>query len=338
MSSDTIALTTEIREIRIGVSACLLGEPVRFDGRHKRHLFIVTELAKLVELIPYCPEVAAGMSVPRPPIQLYQSSRGKDTLQVVDVSNVSIDHTKAIKQAGSLQTQTLRAAQVCGYIFKSKSPSCGLYNVPVHRNGHPPRGNGRGIFASTLTDEISDIPAIEETQLANQVQRECFIKRAVAFNRLRRAFHHLPPLAQLITFHASEEMTLRAHQPGIFEYLKRLIEQANESDLEQLTRYYQQSFLATLKIQPSMTHHHAILEQILHQLEPSLGADQRHQLRCAIDNASSLGGFDEAIEKTRKLAQHCQNNALTLQSYLNPHPIEIALRRNRSIAHASVIP
>ena len=323
---------TEIGKIRIGVSSCLLGEPVRFDGRHKRNLFMVTELAKLVEFIPFCPEVAAGMSTPRPPIQLRESSHKKEPLLAVDANNVSIDHTKAIGRAGALQIQTLRSAQVCGYIFKSKSPSCGLYNVPIYRDRHPPRRNGRGLFASTLTDEITDIPAVEETQLANQAQRECFIKRVVAFNRLQRAFHLLLTITQLAEFHASEEMTLRAHQPGLFERLQELIVQANEADLEPLTQYYRQSFLAALEIQPPMTHHRAILERIRHQLEPSLGAAQRIQLRCAIDNASSLSEFDEAIEKIRRLAQDKQNNRLTLQSYVNPHPIEIALRRNRSIA------
>jgi uncharacterized protein YbbK (DUF523 family) len=170
---------TTSRRIRIAVSSCLLGQRVRYDGGHKRERYIVQRLARRFVLVPVCPEVAIGMGVPRPPIHLVGDPRSP---RAVGVDDPSLDVTRKLERYGRRQTRAL--AGVSGYIFKARSPSCGLEGVKVYgrRGGVRP---GRGVYARAFLARHPKLPAIEEDALRDRKRRAQFIEQVLAYDALR---------------------------------------------------------------------------------------------------------------------------------------------------------
>jgi uncharacterized protein YbbK (DUF523 family) len=167
--------------IRVGVSACLLGETVRFDGGHKRSAAVSDILARSVRLVSVCPEVELGLGVPREPIHLLRD--GAELRLVGERSG--IDHTTAMRRWASARIAELAALDLSGYVFKKDSPSCGLEGVVVHSKGGGRDRSGRGLFAAVLTETLPLLPCEEEERLEEPCLRERFLERVVAYHRLR---------------------------------------------------------------------------------------------------------------------------------------------------------
>jgi uncharacterized protein YbbK (DUF523 family) len=164
----------------VGVSACLLGEPVRWNGGHERDVAIAVLLAREVELLPVCPEAEAGMGVPRPPIQLAAASPAP---RLVEVES-GRDWTERVASFVSLRLDALADAGLCGFVLKSRSPSCGVAGVPIFERGAAV-GSGAGFFARRLAERFPGIPIRDETQLAEPGQRDEFVAAVRAYGRRR---------------------------------------------------------------------------------------------------------------------------------------------------------
>lgn len=162
---------------RVGISACLLGERVRYDGGHKRDAFLADVLGGQVEWVPVCPEVEAGMGTPREPVQLVRS--GEDVRMVGVTSHV--DHTDTMRRWSAARLDELARADLSGYVLKSRSPSCGLA-VPVI--GAEEEATGRGLFAEALLERLPSLPIEEESRLSDPQIRERFLERVLAYRRL----------------------------------------------------------------------------------------------------------------------------------------------------------
>ncbi len=175
--------------IRVGVSTCLLGESVRYDGGHKRERFVAEELAGAVELVPVCPEVELGLGVPREPIRLVGSPDG---LRLVGEAS-GRDHGERMRAFARERVRRLAGLGLCGYVLKSGSPSCGLAAVPVWAGGPEGEGelrlDGRGLFAAALCDGLPDLPVEEEHRLREPARRERWLARVRAFHRRARGGH-----------------------------------------------------------------------------------------------------------------------------------------------------
>jgi uncharacterized protein YbbK (DUF523 family) len=165
---------------RVGISSCLLGETVRYDGGHKREAFLVEGLGRQVEWVPVCPEVEMGLGVPRPPMRLVLL--GGETRLITP--STGADHTQAM-HAWSAQRLDELAADLCGYVLKSRSPSCGLASVPLFDDRGDPAGETRGLFAAALLARFPDLPIEEETALADPARRADFLSRVFALHRAR---------------------------------------------------------------------------------------------------------------------------------------------------------
>jgi len=160
---------------RVGVSSCLLGQNVRYDGGHKHDPFVAGKLGTLVTLVPVCPEVELGMGVPRPPVRLESTGRG---VRMVGIESRK-DHTAAMKRFAARRVAELEALDLSGYVFKKNSPSCGPRGVPVLGQ----RKKGRGLFAEALHDRMPLLPVVDESDLADRAGQERFIKRVFAYFR-----------------------------------------------------------------------------------------------------------------------------------------------------------
>ena len=156
---------------RVGVSACLLGHPVRYDGGHKRQPRLVGKLADKLELVPVCPEVEAGLGVPRPPMHL---ARRGSTVSVV-VTTTGDDHTAALTLAAQ-RWLAAHGSSLHGFILKSRSPSCGLRAVPLRIDGRAPTPNGRGLFVAQLLAGNIELPTIDEVGLLDDATAAEFLR------------------------------------------------------------------------------------------------------------------------------------------------------------------
>lgn len=165
----------------MGISSCLLGEQVRFDGGHKRDRFLTDELGKYVEWVPVCPEVEVGMGTPREPLQLVLAP---GTTRMVTTST-GIDYTDRMNEWARERVDTLLREDLDGYVLKSKSPSCGVWNVKVARDDGTSAADGRGLFAAVLLERLPSLPVEEEGRLADPAVRANFMDRVLAYKRLK---------------------------------------------------------------------------------------------------------------------------------------------------------
>jgi len=171
------------RRIRVGISACLLGEPVRWNGGHKLDHFLVSELGRFFEWLPVCPEVEVGMGVPRPSVRL---ERVEEEIRMIE-NETGRDHTRAMRAYAGRRAAALAKQDLCGFVLKQDSPSCGMERVRVYRTGAPAVPDGRGLFAEALIEAMPWLPVEDEGRLSDAPLREDFIERVFACHRLRRS-------------------------------------------------------------------------------------------------------------------------------------------------------
>jgi len=169
-------------KIPVGISSCLLGEPVRYDGEHKHNVLITTQLQDIFEFRHFCPEVSIGLGVPRDPIQLVHTPRG---IRVRGVHNPELDVTSKLEDYG--QRVATEYADICGYIFKARSPSCGTASVATWtEQGFEDRTNGTGIYAAALIEAMPGLPVTDEECLQDPIQRGYFIEEVTRWYRNHR--------------------------------------------------------------------------------------------------------------------------------------------------------
>ena len=167
--------------MRIGISSCLLGEGVRFDGGHKRDTYLTEIFGKFVEWVPVCPEVECGLGTPRESMRLVSTDGGVRLL----TGKTRIDHTERMTLYSRRRVDELSSSDLCGYVLKKDSPSCGLERVKVYGTHGVPLKSGRGVFASRLTERFPSLPVEEEGRLSDPRLRENFVERVFAYSRLR---------------------------------------------------------------------------------------------------------------------------------------------------------
>src|SRR5580692_4846995 len=196
--------------LRIGVSACLLGREVRFDGQHKRDAFLVDALGPFVEFVPVCPEVEVGMSTPREPVRLAGAASGPRMLG----QRSGEDWTARMTAFAERRVGALARESLAGYVLKKDSPSCGLLRVKLYPSAErdaAPERVGQGLFAAALVRAFPHLPMEEESRLNDAHLRESFIERVFAYHRLQSLWVTRWTLRSLIAFHTVNKMTLLSH-------------------------------------------------------------------------------------------------------------------------------
>lgn len=281
---------------RIGISACLLGQAVRYDGGHKRDRFLTDVLGPYVEWVPICPEVEIGLGTPRPPIRLERGDGGKIHLVMPSTGE---DLTERMRGYVDGRVALLASLGLCGYVLKSDSPSCGMARVEVfdandgpHGGGRGPsrrrgkgrsRRDGRGLFAAGLMDALPYLPVEDEDRLNDPRLRENFISRVFAAHRWRAMEAKGLSRASLMRFHRRHELHCMARSQAGLRRLGRLLAQPSKpTDLPALAETYLARFMAVMSRVPTRKGHATVLEHVAGHLSDRLDAGDRAELAEAI--------------------------------------------------------
>ncbi len=310
--------------IRIGVSTCLLGEQVRFDGGHKRDPFLVETFGRYVEWVPVCPEVEAGLGVPRASMHL---RRIEDEVRLV-TTKTGIDHTDRMHRYAARRVDALKTHELCGYVLKKNSPSCGMERVKIYgRSG--PVANGRGLFAEALLQAFPHLPVEEEGRLTDPRLRENFVERVFAYRRLRSLFRSHWTLGRLVAFHTAHKLQLMAHSPRLYAELGRLVAGAKVLVRAALQAAYETQFMNTLEVMATPKRHVNVLQHILGYFTDRLDSAARHELIGLIeDYGRGLLPLVVPLTMVRHYVRQFEIGYLQAQTYLDPHPKELMLRNH----------
>lgn len=312
-------------EIRIGVSACLLGENVRFDGGHKKDAFVRDLLGPFVRYVPVCPEVEIGLGIPRESIHL---ARRGERLHLVGARS-GTDHTGAMERHARGAARELSALDLCGFIFKKDSPSCGLHRVRVYTGKGIPARDGRGLFAAGLLERMPLLPAEEEGRLNDPRLRENFVERVFAYRRLKTLFAGTWRMADLVRFHTREKLLIMAHDPESYRRLGRLVAEGKGLERGRLASGYQEGFMAAMARMATRGRQTNTLQHAAGHLKKLLEADERQELADAIqDFRTGLIPLIVPITLLRHHARRRRVDYLLGQTYLEPHPKELMLRNH----------
>jgi uncharacterized protein YbbK (DUF523 family)/uncharacterized protein YbgA (DUF1722 family) len=308
--------------ILIGVSACLLGEQVRYDGGHKRNAFLLEDLAAHVRFVPVCPEVGIGLGVPREAIRLVRSG---EQIRLVGPGG---DHTDAVRRWAAATIADLRGRDLSGFVLKKGSPSCGLERVRVWGEGGEPQSRqGRGVFAQALVDALPALAIEEEGRLHDPRLREHFVNRIFGHARVRDFFAAPWTAAQLIRFHSAEKVAVLAHDAETARRLGHLVARQGELEPEELAQRYRDLHAAGLARPSSPGKQANVLMHLAGHLKDVLGSQDRRELREAIEDYRV--GLVPAAVPLALLSRHLRAVGAQWaysQAYLRPYPKQLGLR------------
>jgi len=311
--------------IRIGISACLLGERVRYDGGHKRDAYLVETFGRYVEWVPVCPEVEMGLGTPRETLRLVRT--GGDTRLVMPKTGA--DHTAAMRAYASRRIAELAEEDLCGYILKKGSPSCGMERVKVFDAHGVPAKSGRGLFVEALLEHFPHLPIEEEGRLTDPRRRENFVERVFAYRRLRTLFAGRWKVGELVAFHTAHKLLLMAHSPKAYESLGRLVAGAKAVPRAELRERYEAEFMRALGEIAATKRQANVLLHILGYFRKQLDDDSRGELLAVIeDYRRGLVPLIVPITLIRHYVRRFNVAYLRGQIYLEPHPKELMLRNH----------
>jgi len=314
--------------IKIGVSSCLLGATVRFDGGHKRSDFLVDTLGSFVEFVPVCPEVEVGLGVPRETLRLVRDSNTAHATRLV-TNKTGIDHTDKMNSYAEHRVIALGGEELSGYVLKKDSPSCGMERVRVYGASGMPTRDGSGLFAAALIRRYPSLPIEEEGRLSDPHLRENFIERVFAYRRLRSFFSSRWTLGGLVQFHTAHKLTLMAHSPRAYSELGRFVADAKRLVRDEVPERYKFAFMAALKKLATTARHTNVLHHMLGYLRPHLDRDSRDELVTLLDDyRRGLVPLVVPISLFRHYVRKFEISYLRGQVYLEPHPKELMLRNH----------
>ena len=310
--------------IRIGVSSCLLGCKVRYDGGHKRDDFLVDTFGQWVQWVPVCPEVEVGMGTPRESIRLVA---GGDGVRLLAPKSGS-DWTEAMASFAAERVARLADEELCGYVLKKDSPTCGMERVKVYGAGMPAR-SGRGVFAAALLARFPHLPIEEEGRLCDPRLRDNFVERVFAYHRLRRLFSGRWTVGRLVAFHTAHKLQLMAHSPAAYAALGRAVAGARATPRDELRRGYEAGFMAGLATMATPRRHVNVLHHILGYFKRLVDAGSRAELVALIeDYRNGLVPLVVPVTLVRHYVRLFDVGYLAGQTYLEPHPKELMLRNH----------
>jgi len=316
---------------RVGISRCLLGDEVRYDGGHKRDAFLVDTFGRYVEWVPVCPEVEMGMGTPREPIHLVAAldgvPAGATRVRLIGVKS-GRDWTPTMDRWRRDRIRELLRAGLCGYVLKKDSPSCGLERVRVHGSRGVAR-TGRGLFAQALVDAMPNLPIEDEGRLHDPALRENFVERVFAYQRLVNFFAGRWTIASLVAFHTAHKLQLLAHSRRAYTALGRVVARAKEIGRSEVASIYQRAFMDALRTIATPARHADVLQHVVGHFKRRLDGVSRQELLSAIEDHRR--GIVPLIVPITLIRHHVRQHGveyLAGQYYLQPHPHELGLRNH----------
>lgn len=311
--------------LRVGISACLLGQEVRWDGGHKRDRFLTDTLAPFVEWVPVCPEVELGLGIPREPIRLEGDA---DAPRLV-AARSRADHTEAMARLAAARVEELARQALAGYVLKKDSPSCGMERVRVHGRGGVPVRRGIGVFARTLMDRLPLLPVEEEGRLNDPSLRENFIERLFAYARWQALVAGRATRGALVRFHTVHKLQLMAHDPAAYRRLGVAVARMAARPLRDTVAAYGDGLMRALRRPATPARHANVLEHMLGYVSDRIPGGDRAELVDAIrDVRRGVAPLVVALTLVRHHVRRLDVRYLAEQTYLEPHPRELMLRNH----------
>ncbi len=314
-------MAAQPEKIPLGISSCLLGEKVRFDGGHKQNRYVLDTLGQYFSFRPFCPELAIGLGVPRETIRLVDAG---GEIRAVGNKTAALDVTRPLIEIAHAQRDWHR--DIFGYIVKKDSPSCGMERVKVYRKDQAQR-DGAGLYTATMMDNFPTLPVEEEGRLGDPVLRESFVKRVY----INKRWHDLVAAgldwAGLTDFHARHKLILMSHDQNRARALGKQLSEAHRTEtVDDYAPRYLDEMMRILRIFAKRSNHVNVLEHIRGYLKHDLDRDDKQELGESIENYR-LGRLPLIVPITllRHHFRKCPNDYIDRSYYMQPHPDELML-------------
>jgi uncharacterized protein YbgA (DUF1722 family)/uncharacterized protein YbbK (DUF523 family) len=311
--------------IKIGISACLLGQPVRFDGSHKHDRYITGVLGEYLEFVPVCPEVEAGFPVPRETFRLVGES---DNPRLITTRS-HVDHTERMTAWAERRVRELEKEDLCGFIFKSDSPSSGLMRVKVYNAKGMAEKKGVGLFARAFTRHFPLLPVEEEGRLNDAGLREMFIEQIFTLKRWRETLTHPATMNHLVDFHTRHKLLILAHSPTHAKLMGKLVAEGSRMPIHEVYQRYENLLIQALRLKATTKKNVNVLQHIMGYFKRQLSADEKQELLEVLEQYSR--GYLPLIVPVTLLNHFVRKYHLAYlqqQAYLNPHPVALKLRNH----------
>jgi len=308
--------------IKIAVSACLLGEKVRFDKGHKRDEFVIDELGKYAEFVSFCPENIAFGS-PRPSIRMVRGEN--DSLHIVS-NKTKEDLTEVLDAHSKAELQKIKSQNIRGIILKSKSPTCGLMSSKVYLENGFAEGKDDGVFASMCKSEFGYFPIEEEGRLSDAWLRENFVMQLFAYDDFEE-FSRDAKMGDLVEFHKAYKFLLQSKDEKIYRELGQIVGNHEQKSFENILAEYELLFKMAISQKSSVGKTRNVLEHMSGFVKNFLDSSEKQMLHGLIDDyAAKIVPLVVPLSTLRLYATKYEVNYLLEQKFLNPYPKELALR------------
>jgi uncharacterized protein YbgA (DUF1722 family)/uncharacterized protein YbbK (DUF523 family) len=310
--------------IKIGVSSCLLGKEVRYNGGHSHDRYITGTLGQYFTSVDVCPEVEAGLGIPRETMRLVGDPESPHLL----TSKTGRDYTDTMRSWAQKRVQELEAENLCGFIFKSKSPSSGMERVKVYtEKGFPGSNKGIGLFARAFMEHFPLLPVEEEGRLHDASLRENFIEQIFALKRWRQVAEQKKSRGNIVAFHTEHKLQIMSHSLQHYRDMGRLVARIKEVELAPLYEKYEAMFMQALSLQATVKKNVNVLQHMAGYFKKLVSKDEKQELQEVIEQYHrSYTPLIVPITLINHYVRKYGQEYLQKQSYLNPHPIELKLR------------
>ncbi|MBF0378057.1 MAG: DUF1722 domain-containing protein [Desulfamplus sp.] len=313
-----------VDRIKVGISQCLLGKSVRYDGGHSHDLFLTETLGQFFEYVPVCPEVECGMSIPRESMRLV-GDVGNPKLMT---TKSCIDKTPMMEKWITQKLKILETEDLCGFIFKNKSPSSGLYKIKVYgEDGQIKSNDGVGLFAKAFTKHFQRVPVEDSGRLHDPKLRENFIENIFTLKRWRDFMSGPKTIGSLVDFHTKNKLLILSHSEKIYRQMGKLVAESKSIERNTLLDRYETLLLDALRLLTTNKKNINVLQHMMGYFKRELDSTEKAELLTSFENYG-LGYVPLIVPIT--LIKHYvlkyNDQYLNNQTYLNPHPIELKLR------------
>ncbi len=314
-----------MEKIKVGISSCILGEKVRYDGGHKLDRYIRDTLGQYFEWVPVCPEVEYGLPIPRESMRLVGDPKSPRLV----TRKSKIDHTDGMLKWSKTRLTELEGEQLCGFIFKSRSPSSGIRSVKIYSESGIPCGRGSGIFGGAFMEKFPLIPVEDDGRLHDPGLRENFIERVFVFKRWKDLMEEGWSIKNLLDFHTNHKLLILSHSPKHFPILGRLVANAKRYKKEELFLNYLVTLMEGIGLIATVKKNTNVLYHVMGFFKKQISGTEKKELVEVIENYhKGLIPLIVPITLLRHYVNKFNEPYLRRQCYLNPHPLELMLRNH----------
>lgn len=312
--------------MKVGISSCLLGNEVRYDGQHKLDRFLRDELGEYLEWYPVCPEVECGLPIPREAMRLVGDDPERPRLLTV---NTKVDLTEKMEKFVQKRLDQLEKEDLRGFVFKVKSPTSGMRGVKIYTEQGMPSRRGSGIFAREFMKRFPHIPVEDEGRLHDAGIRENFIERLFVYDRWRSFLNDEKNVKGLVTFHTEQKYLLMAHAPDLLRQMGKTVAAVKKETLDKDLQRYQELLLTAMKRKATVKKNVNVLHHIMGYFKDQLTADEKQELLEIIEKyAESYAPLIVPVVLLQHYVRKYDEPYLKNQYYLQPHPDELKLRNH----------